>query len=88
LHLPASGTTAHASGRLSAARPAPQTLHLNRVLRHNVRTAMFEGSTHYAREGHRVTPHNRTFAASLYEASKRQWMAALHLSGAACWGGT
>jgi hypothetical protein len=44
-----------------------QTLHLGRVLRHNLGAAMFEGSTHYAREGHRLTPSNTTFARSLYE---------------------
>ncbi|KAL4430049.1 hypothetical protein ABPG77_004419 [Micractinium sp. CCAP 211/92] len=31
-----------------------QTLHINRVLRHNAYRAMFEGSTHYGREGPRI----------------------------------
>ena len=35
------------------ARPS-QTLHLHRALRHNLYRGAFEGSTHYAREGHRM----------------------------------
>ncbi|KAL4443999.1 hypothetical protein ABPG75_011736 [Micractinium tetrahymenae] len=31
-----------------------ETLHINRVLRHNMYRAMFEGSTHYGREGPRI----------------------------------
>lgn len=46
---------------------APQTLHLSRALRHNLNRATFEGSTHYAREGQRLTPNGDTFAASMYK---------------------
>lgn len=44
-----------------------ETLHLSRALRHNLNRATFEGSTHYAREGQRLTPNGDTFAASMYK---------------------
>lgn len=44
---PPSPTSPHPPLRL-------QTLHINRVLRHNAYRAMFEGSTHYGREGPRI----------------------------------
>ncbi|EFN56555.1 hypothetical protein CHLNCDRAFT_57487 [Chlorella variabilis] len=36
--------------------PSEKTLHLDRMLRGDLRSATFEGSTHYAREGQRLAP--------------------------------